>query len=197
MILPQQKCEGSRMCYLKICRCGMWNWGQWRPRNSGKAFFFNSSIKSLKEGTIPGRELLPEINFSSQRGMCMAGQAFVNQIYIYTFFPLIFLWTPFIPFEASDPYPLLSSRWYLRQLPGFVWLSYFCILVYIIKFVSLLLIILLCGVLGQEPRNSYNFYSPVSLPVPYDYQWIILAPSMVFDIIIQYIFWIMEYPLPR
>ena len=44
-------------------------------------FFFNFSIKSLKGVRVQGRELLPEINFSFQRGMYMAGQAFVNQIF--------------------------------------------------------------------------------------------------------------------
>ena len=39
-------------------------------------FFF--SIKSLEGVRVQGRELLPEINFSFQRGMYMAGQPFVN-----------------------------------------------------------------------------------------------------------------------
>ena len=55
------------------------------PVNSGKVFFFffNFSIKSLKGVRVQGRELLPEINFSSQRGMYMAGHAFVNQFFLY------------------------------------------------------------------------------------------------------------------
>ena len=49
-------------------------------------FFFYFSIKSLKGVRVQGRELLPEINFSSQRGMYMAGQAFVNQIFFFSSF---------------------------------------------------------------------------------------------------------------
>ena len=84
-------------------------------------FFF--SIKSLEGVRVQGRELLPEINFSFQRGMYMAGQAFVKHF----FFFLIFLWAPFFPFKASDPYLFLGSRWYLRLNCLVVFESHTCV----------------------------------------------------------------------
>ena len=98
---------------VKVAECVTWKYAAVAcgteanedPANSGKAFFFNFSIKSLKEGPIPGRELLPEINFSSQRGMCMSGQAFANQIYIYIHF-----------FPPPLPVNSFHSLWSLRPL---------------------------------------------------------------------------------
>lgn len=67
------------------------------------------SILTVKKNSdrepVPGRELLPEIIFTSERFISMAGQTSVYQ----TLALPVFLRIVILPFVVSDSYPLLLS----------------------------------------------------------------------------------------